>query len=137
MALTSRNNLIMNNGTEVQFNSGGANSDLDYDLIANTSGGTLIKWNGTNYASLSAFLARGGNTTWTHAVSSPAQFVDAAAGNVHLLTTSPALNAGSTVVLFNYDLQNKSRPQGSAWDIGAYEDKSGDIPPPLQLRIVK
>jgi Right handed beta helix region len=123
-AIISRNNLVMNNGVEVSANSGGANSDLDYDLIADTGGGTLISWNGTTYASLGSFLARGGNTTWLHAVSGAALFVNAPANNFRQQAGSPARNSGATVALFTYDLDNATRPIGPAWDIGAYEWQS-------------
>jgi len=38
-----------------------------------------------------------------------------------LLHGSPAIDAGETVVDFNTDQRGVPRPQGTAWDIGAYE----------------
>jgi hypothetical protein len=41
--------------------------------------------------------------------------------NLNLQGTSPAINVGTTIASFNVDYLNTSRPQGAAWDIGAYE----------------
>jgi len=48
-------------------------------------------------------------------------FVDPANYNFHLQTNSPAINKGITISGFSYDKDGISRPQGSNWDIGAYE----------------
>jgi hypothetical protein len=53
----------------------------------------------------------------------------------HLMAGSPAINAGRTLGSpYNTDKEGKTRPQGSAWDIGAYESnesqpivKQGDV----------
>lgn len=39
----------------------------------------------------------------------------------HLTSTSPAINAGSTYSYVTTDFDGNSRPQGSSYDIGAYE----------------
>ncbi len=135
--ITTRNNIMMNNGNyEIESNGGGSNGNFDYDLIADSSGVTLIRWNNTNYSSLANFLARGGNTTWTHAVGTNATFVDVAANNYHLTSTSAGKDAGATVALFSYDRDNVSRPQGSFWDIGAYEFVAAGPQAPTNLHII-
>jgi len=48
-------------------------------------------------------------------------FVDAVNGNLNISSNSPAIDRGYTVPSFSDDLLSMSRPQGSAWDIGAYE----------------
>jgi len=50
-----------------------------------------------------------------------ALFVNAAANDYHLKATSPAVNAGTTLVEVTTDLEGISRPQGTAYDIGCYE----------------
>ena len=56
------------------------------------------------------------------------RFVDAPAGDYHLAVDSPAVNAGFALPEFNYDHDGRTRPQGAAWDIGAYE-----APPQIAL----
>ena len=41
--------------------------------------------------------------------------------NFHLQSTSPARNAGTTIGMVTRDYDGNPRPQGSAYDIGAYE----------------
>ena len=50
-------------------------------------------------------------------------FVDNSNGNFHLLQNAQAVDAGTNLVLPTVfeDLDNISRPQGSGFDIGAYE----------------
>lgn len=56
-------------------------------------------------------------------LSTPAAlFVDPANNNYHLKSGSPAANAGTTLTDVTNDLDGESRPQGSAYDIGCYED---------------
>lgn len=48
-------------------------------------------------------------------------FVDPARGDYRLKPNSPAINKGATLKGFNYDKEGIIRPQGAAWDIGAFE----------------
>lgn len=48
-------------------------------------------------------------------------FVDASALNFHLLPGSAAIDAGATLQEVTHDYDGVPRPQGSAFDIGAYE----------------
>jgi hypothetical protein len=49
------------------------------------------------------------------------QFVDPAARDYHLKSTSPAINAGSVLSDVNIDYDGISRPQGGSYDIGPFE----------------
>jgi outer membrane biosynthesis protein TonB len=49
------------------------------------------------------------------------QFVNPAAKDFHLNSTSPAINAGTQLPDVPYDYDRLARPQGGAYDIGAYE----------------
>jgi hypothetical protein len=49
------------------------------------------------------------------------RFVNPDEGDFHLLVDSPAIDKGTGLVTFNYDKDVVGRPQGAAWDIGAFE----------------
>jgi hypothetical protein len=66
-----------------------------------------------------------GNTT------ADPKFVDLALRNFHLQSTSPAINKGLSTNAPSIDYEGNTRPQGSGFDIGAYEYVSlGDTTPP-------
>ncbi|HSW56348.1 MAG TPA: choice-of-anchor Q domain-containing protein [Ignavibacteriaceae bacterium] len=46
-------------------------------------------------------------------------------GNYHLISTSPAIDAGSNLLAPNIDKDGIARPQGTGFDIGCYEYTSG------------
>jgi hypothetical protein len=50
-------------------------------------------------------------------------FVNAAAGDLHLLAGSPAIDQGAAIAIVTTDFDSVSRPQGAAYDIGAFEYK--------------
>ena len=57
--------------------------------------------------------------------------MNAATFNFELQTGSPAIDAGVTLSQVPTDFRNAPRPQGGAYEIGAYEgDSSSDIAPP-------
>jgi parallel beta-helix repeat protein len=136
--LTSTNNIVMNNGTGLFFNSGSANSALvDYDLFSGNT--TTINWNNTTYT-LAAFLARGGNTTYLHAVGTGATFVAAGttgSADFHLVSGSAGIGQGTAVSFTTFDKDNVSRPQETTWDMGAYEFVPAVTTAPTLLRLVK
>jgi hypothetical protein len=55
-------------------------------------------------------------------------FINPSAFDLHLKSTSPAVNAGASLSLFTFDYDGNTRPQGSAYDIGAYEYGAVSIP---------
>ncbi|MDD5527369.1 MAG: right-handed parallel beta-helix repeat-containing protein [Patescibacteria group bacterium] len=52
--------------------------------------------------------------------------------DLRLQAGSAAIDAGQAISGFSNDKNDVSRPQGSAWDIGAYEYVSGTITPPAE-----
>ncbi len=58
------------------------------------------------------------------------KFVDAANFDFHLQTGSPAIDAGTTVTQVVNDFDDVARPQGSDYDVGAFEFPNGGDPPP-------
>jgi len=63
-------------------------------------------------------------------------FVNRAAGNYRLQQGSPAINAGTTITNWTFpkDKDGVSRPQGSYWDIGAYEYRVTNLGSPQNFR---
>jgi len=53
--------------------------------------------------------------------------VDPTTGDLHLTSTSPAIDTGVDLSAtgFATDFNSIARPQGMAWDIGAYEFRGG------------
>lgn len=71
----------------------------------------------------------------TDCVVADPQFVDAAAGDFHLQSSSPAVDKGRSISPFETDAEGNPvdiegivRPQKDAWDIGAYEYVPGGDP---------
>jgi hypothetical protein len=57
-------------------------------------------------------------------------FVSTSTHDFHLQENSPAIDAGSSVNAPSDDYDGTSRPQGSGYDIGAYEYQSGPVEEP-------
>ncbi|KKS31732.1 hypothetical protein A2380_03930 [candidate division WWE3 bacterium RIFOXYB1_FULL_43_24] len=57
------------------------------------------------------------------------EFVDVTNLNLQLKSTSPLINRGVTVSEVSYDYNKVARPQGTAYDIGAYEYTEGVVTP--------
>lgn len=121
-----RNNVMYQLGSEPFGNGGGWNASYvsgSNNLMFSTAG-----------VSLPSFL--------TGTVTSDPLFVSSSSANFHLQSGSPARDAGLTIssanTYKNYAAWNGSpldhdgtqRPQGSTFDIGAYEYVAGSTPPP-------
>lgn len=63
-------------------------------------------------------------------VSANPQFINPSAGEFKLQSTSPTIDRGATIPSVGADISGVSRPQGAAYDIGAYEyvPSNGDSP---------
>jgi hypothetical protein len=88
-----------------------------------------------------ALSFNGSVTNNGHNVVADPLFISTAAPNFHLQSTSPAKDVGVAIASVTKDYDNVLRPQGSAYDIGAYEYSAGgggNTPPaaPTNLRIV-
>lgn len=129
-----RNNLIVGNDTGSQIQDGGggsANVDSNYNLLAPA---------GSHYTEGGQSIVQG---------STSGIMVNPGSNDYHLVTTSPAKNAGlslstaanlpteSMSLLFSRDFDGVTRPQGAAWDIGAYEFTEGGSAIPHLIRIVR
>lgn len=97
----------------------------DYNIVMNrftTNGGESV-------LSLAQWQAATGQDQHS-VVATPAQiFVNPAAADFHLLAGGSAVNAGTSLFAPSVDLDGVARPQGGAFDIGAYELISSTNPP--------
>jgi Right handed beta helix region len=99
-----KNNILMNNPTPIQLN-----SNTSYTLEKNLCTADKAGFPGCEL------------------IGDPA-FSNAGAGDFTLQAGSAARNQGVTLALFNTDRASVTRPQGPAWDIGAYEYPEGGGP---------
>lgn len=96
-----------------------ANLTLDNNLYWE-SDGNVAEWQGTAYsfAEFAAYQAASGKDA--HSLAASPEFVDSANLDVHLQASSPAIDAGANTAVAS-DYHGTARPQGPAYDIGAYE----------------
>lgn len=82
-----------------------------------TAGTLRITWNGTSYYTSSPTYW-GNNPIFTNPM-----FINNVnqGGDFHLQTTSPCIDIGDDTIVPSFDFDRVSRPQGSGYDIGAYE----------------
>jgi hypothetical protein len=115
-----KNNIVMDAGTaQIYINPSEAIHTIDYNLYYDSTGSKIGQWAGgvTNFA------------TWktncncdSHSVNANPVFVTAGATpDLQLQTSSPAKDAGVTIGSVTTDILGMTRPQGSAYDMGAYE----------------
>jgi hypothetical protein len=107
LVATVRNNIMYNNGVI------GNNAKAYWNFYPGTSTAALI-YEGNLPAKISTDPAQ------TFPGTDPL-FVDAVYHNYQLQSSSPALNAGTTVQDVSSDINGQIRPNGAAYDVGVYE----------------
>ncbi len=110
ISLLMRNCILY--GYTNQVASGGLGArDEDYNLYFSTQGSV-------------------GFTIGAHSKNANPAFVNAAGHDYHLSLTSPAIDAGLTLPFITTDFDGHPRPQGPAFEIGAFEFSSLGLPAP-------
>jgi len=115
------NNTFYNNETPIDGGGGGAGADLVWknnifaESIAARDEGTA--WENNLFWNVPSIIIKSGSG---NIVGDP-KFVDPADGDFHLQPDSPAIDAGQAIAEVADDYDGTPRPQGSAYDIGAYE----------------
>jgi Right handed beta helix region/Secretion system C-terminal sorting domain len=104
--------------------------------VSNVVNNVLVKPNGTSpfadhYVDISTSLNPINTNNIRKATIAEGGFVNAAANNFHLLQTSPAVDFGINISAdgITNDYDGLQRPQGSAYDAGAYEFNFSGAPP--------
>jgi len=87
-----------------QYSSG---ADVRNNIVHNNSGGVLTD--------------DGVNTTLSNNLTTNPHVINAVAGDFRLQADSPAIDAGLVLPAVPTDIEGISRPQGSGYDLGAYE----------------
>jgi len=143
------NNIICNSGNTSAFVGIAVQygASTDNILIANNTVYNLISGSATAIFAASgkpsvqvrnniAYLAGTGISadTKSNNMSSNPFFVNASAQDFRLQSGSAAIDAGATIQQVSLDYAGKPRPQGGAYDIGAYEGNSGDSVVPAAPR---
>lgn len=117
---SSNNRLLL--GASVR-NSSTQNNTINYNLWFVSGGSTQARfyWNGRFLTGFTAY--RAATTQDKNSISVDPLFVNPALAslNLHLLSTSPAINAGIARTEVTTDFDNIPRPQGGKYDIGAFE----------------
>ena len=132
-------NNIISNITEsacqhifVETTSAMSSSTVDNNIFYQNGNPIRIKWGLSHLYTLPAFQTATGKGA--NCLDADPLFVNAAGGDLHVKSGSPAINAGLTSEVYAkflslhglniaVDPDKVSRPQGSKWDIGAYEYK--------------
>ncbi len=125
-----KNNILIHLGTRGSINVDSTSEpelDSDYNAVVN-----VFSYNdGASFVSLATWQGRG-HDIHSFVSTTSALFVDPVNNDYHLKSGSPAINAGITVPEVTDDLEGIVRPQGSAYDLGAYEriTTCSDVNPP-------
>lgn len=118
----ANNTIVTPTGAGVQLSNETQKNYLINNVAVNVGNGQYVITNSvTNLTAPNNFTA---------ATVAAAKFVDAANGDYRLAAGSPLINAGQDVSRYGIvtDLADISRPQGVAYDIGAYEYQETALP---------
>ena len=139
---TAFNNLVYGNIRGIVIDYGASNAQVYNNTVyGNTYNGYEALYNGAGssravirnnivYANTVNGIANVGGATADHNITVNPSFVNAAAGDFHLKSGSPAIDAGMTLPQVSTDMDNTPRPQGASGDPGAYEYSTGSAQTP-------
>jgi hypothetical protein len=110
----------------------GKTMELGSGLSANN---VLVSHNITSGNAMTDRTAPSGMTLSNNRTSTNAMMVNPTAFDFHLLPGSPALDTGVALPEVVLDFDGRSRPQGSGYDVGAFESPTGSAQFMRQLRL--
>jgi hypothetical protein len=120
---TLYNNILLGGGGVALRLSSDSLSGLTSDYNIGTSGGSSFEQSDDSGStqSLTKWQSQSGQDKHSLTATTSQLFVNASANNYHLLSTSPAVNAGTSTDAPGTDIEGTKRPNGGGYDIGAYE----------------
>jgi hypothetical protein len=98
---------------------------MDYNVFYAPAGidDSEWEWKGVTYTGFAAFTTTTGNDA--HSLFIDPQFADPTSSNLHLQSTSPAIDKGENLAnMGDYDIDGQARMQGGQVDVGADEYSS-------------
>ncbi len=105
------NNTAYNNGYGININVGNVTNVVIRNNIFYQN----------RYGAVNVISSAAPNVVQDHNLTTDPKFVNAAGNDFHLQSGSSAINAGSSTSAPSVDYDGVARPQGGAYDIGAYE----------------
>jgi hypothetical protein len=117
-------------GIRIGYMGGASNTTVENNIVWATAGSDAIANYGTgtvcsyNLGDKTMQNEGRGTGSFSHNLVGSSYnplFVDPLAANFHLQAGSPAIDAGTMIALVAMDFDGIPRPQGAAYDIGAYE----------------
>jgi hypothetical protein len=113
-----KNNIVMNcDGYEFGVTEKDGNLE-GYNLFYDESTNYVISWLGSA-KTLSQYQQE--SSFGTNSINGDPLFQNIAVNDFHLRSESPAIDIGTTLVEVTSDIEGTTRPQGSGYDMGAYE----------------
>ncbi|MBS1633408.1 MAG: T9SS type A sorting domain-containing protein [Bacteroidetes bacterium] len=88
------------------------------DIVAN---GATTNFTNCNFYNIQGGMPPGFVSAAVNSISTDPLFKNAAGNDFHLLSGSPGINSGKTIEYVKTDFDSISRPQGPAYDMGAFE----------------
>lgn len=132
------NNTIYKSGAEAIVVYSGGVSVINNLLVANNGGGAQVSLSGSITSNNNAYSG-----TWSGACTgcqtgASTEFVNASSNDFHLLSTAKSRDTGAILSSISLDITGLLRPQGTAYDVGAYEYSTtgATLNAPANLRVV-
>ena len=119
------NNTVYRNGTNSRARDSGWSQGIAVG-VGGPSSGAVVRNNISYLNGIDTIVNSGSSTTLSNNLEGTnPMFVNPSAEDFHLSSASPAIDAGTTITAVTGDISGMPRPQGTKYDVGAYEFSGG------------